>query len=350
MLAGCGSSGGNARREAVNTYFDRIDQAEAAVISSSGEIDQAFRSFRLTGNSAREVRELEFARDRLATALRRVRALAPPPDARRVHADVVVLLTLQHAAAAELLQVVHYQPAFTRALAPLPAAGKQLAGDIRAAARTKAPPRAAAADSAGIHAWAKGGCAACHTLAVTGAAGTVGPNLDVLRLPAATIAAQVRQGGGGMPAFAKKLKPAEIDAVAAFVASEEAREAASGAALDAYAAAFVRYRDALRGVLAALGRLEAPPVLAPTLRAELRTLGRAAALSGIVGRSLARRDVVAANRAIRQLFAAAAAAGQPSMRTAAAAAVRAYNRRLRRIATISSRIARERQALVARVG
>jgi hypothetical protein len=60
--------------------------------------------------------------------------------------------------------------------------------------------------------------------------------------------------------------------------------------------------------------------------------------------------VSAANKAIKQLFASAAAAGQASTQRAAAAAVRAYNARLNRIAVLAAKIARERQRLVQKLG
>lgn len=62
-------------------------------------------------------------------------------------------------------------------------------------------------------------CASCHTLKAAGASGAVGPNLDTLKPSAATVAGQVTKGGGGMPAFAGQLSPAEIKAVAAYVSS-----------------------------------------------------------------------------------------------------------------------------------
>ena len=103
-------------------------------------------------------------------------------------------------------------------------------------------------------------------------------------------------------------------------------------------------------MLASLRRLHAPSVLEPSHRAEVRTVGRAAQLSGVVATSLRKRDVPAANDAIRRLFASVASADQGSTQKAAAAAVRAYNGRLRQIATLSARIVRERQKLVAGVG
>lgn len=62
-------------------------------------------------------------------------------------------------------------------------------------------------------------CAGCHTLADAGASGTVGPNLDESKPSAEAVAAMVRSGGGGMPSFGGQLEPAQIDAVAAYVAA-----------------------------------------------------------------------------------------------------------------------------------
>ena len=66
-------------------------------------------------------------------------------------------------------------------------------------------------------------CSTCHTLKAAGANGMVGPNLDELAPDEATVKAQVTNGGGGMPAFAGTLTPAQIDAVAAYVASAAGR-------------------------------------------------------------------------------------------------------------------------------
>jgi len=61
-------------------------------------------------------------------------------------------------------------------------------------------------------------CASCHTLKAAASTGTVGPNLDQLKPPLATVTRQVTNGGGVMPAFKGTLSPAQIDAVAKFVA------------------------------------------------------------------------------------------------------------------------------------
>lgn len=58
-------------------------------------------------------------------------------------------------------------------------------------------------------------CGGCHTLAKAGTNGTVGPNLDELKPSKETVAAQIKHGGGGMPAGL--LEGDEADAVATYV-------------------------------------------------------------------------------------------------------------------------------------
>ena len=62
-------------------------------------------------------------------------------------------------------------------------------------------------------------CAGCHTLEAAGTNGTVGPNLDQLKPPEATVEHQVTNGGAVMPAFKGKLSPAQITAVARYVSA-----------------------------------------------------------------------------------------------------------------------------------
>jgi mono/diheme cytochrome c family protein len=66
-------------------------------------------------------------------------------------------------------------------------------------------------------------CDGCHTLAAANAIGNVGPNLDDLKPDFATVRNQVKNGGGGMPSYNEELSPAQIDAVARFVADNAGR-------------------------------------------------------------------------------------------------------------------------------
>ena len=65
--------------------------------------------------------------------------------------------------------------------------------------------------------FASAGCGGCHTFGPAGSSGTVGPNLDDANVTAEQAAEQVRNGGGGMPAFGDRLSDQEIADVAAFV-------------------------------------------------------------------------------------------------------------------------------------
>lgn len=60
-------------------------------------------------------------------------------------------------------------------------------------------------------------CSICHTLKDAGAAGQIGPNLDVLAPTQAQVVSAVTQGVGVMPAFSGALSAEQIDAVAYYV-------------------------------------------------------------------------------------------------------------------------------------
>lgn len=61
-------------------------------------------------------------------------------------------------------------------------------------------------------------CGTCHALSDAGTNGTIGPNLDGIGLDVSAVEMQVRNGGGGMPAFEGQLTDEEIEAVSAYVA------------------------------------------------------------------------------------------------------------------------------------
>ena len=65
--------------------------------------------------------------------------------------------------------------------------------------------------------FASAGCGGCHTFAAAGSTGTVGPNLDDASVDVDAAVQQVKNGGGGMPAFGDRLSDQEIADVAAFV-------------------------------------------------------------------------------------------------------------------------------------
>lgn len=68
-------------------------------------------------------------------------------------------------------------------------------------------------------------CAICHTLKDAGSEGAVGPVLDELKPDAKRVATALRNGIGQMPSFAGQLTEAQIQALAAYVASASANGA-----------------------------------------------------------------------------------------------------------------------------
>jgi mono/diheme cytochrome c family protein len=65
--------------------------------------------------------------------------------------------------------------------------------------------------------FASAGCGGCHTFSAAGSTGTVGPNLDDASVDFEAAVQQIKNGGGGMPAFSGRLNDQEIADVAAFV-------------------------------------------------------------------------------------------------------------------------------------
>ena len=71
--------------------------------------------------------------------------------------------------------------------------------------------------AAGEEIYASAGCGGCHAFEPAGSSGTVGPSLDDSNASFDDVVQQVRNGGGGMPAFGDRLSDQEIADVAAFV-------------------------------------------------------------------------------------------------------------------------------------
>ena len=352
LVSACGgSSPAKDRRAAVNAYFDKVDRAEQNVVALQGQIDNTYRHFSVAQITPSELRQLAFAETTTAGALRRVKEITPPADARRLHADIVRLATLQHRVAHELHWTAGYLPRFASALAGIPDAGRTLGRGISTATSTTLKPAVSPSAGGGAALWAQSGCGSCHTLGVAGAAGTAGPNLDELHPTAAAIAAQVRSGGPGMPSFARRLTSGEISELAAWVASSETPPKTTKDILNAFGAAFTQYGVQLQRSRDALDRIDPPPVLRPTYIAEKRLLAQSVRLCATIAAQLAKQDVNGANASIKRLFTVVAIGVSAAKdRNAAAAAVRAYNSQLLEIAKLSSKISTERGALLTKVG
>ena len=130
LLAGCGGGGGHPRRDAVNAYFTKVDSAEAPLLNRRVAIGNALRLFSMSTNSPAEVKALEQAHAQILGAERRVGAIEPPADARRIHADLLALLRLEASLTGDLILTTSYAPQFTKALAPTGPAGTALSKEL----------------------------------------------------------------------------------------------------------------------------------------------------------------------------------------------------------------------------
>ena len=133
LLAGCGGGGGHPRRDAVNAYFVRVDNAEAPLLNRRVAVNNALRSFSMSKNAPAEVKALKQAQAQILAAERRVDAIEPPADARKIHADLLALLRLEASLTGDLILTAGYTPELKRALAPTAPAGTALAKELRAA-------------------------------------------------------------------------------------------------------------------------------------------------------------------------------------------------------------------------
>ena len=89
----------------------------------------------------------------------------------------------------------------------------------RSAGTSTTTPAAPPVNAAGKAVFLTAGCSGCHTLKAAGAAGTVGPNLDVKKPSRARVVDRVTNGKGQMPSFKGQLTPQQISDVADFVSS-----------------------------------------------------------------------------------------------------------------------------------
>ena len=316
----------------------------------------------MTHNSPAEIAALAHAHTAISEALRRVRAIPPPRDARALHRDIVALLNDEESVAGELVQASRFGPSFATALLPLRGAASRLGHDLAAVNRSAAAAKPVATAPTGAQLWTAAGCGACHTLAATGSNGASGPDLDHLRPSSTLIAAQVESGGPGMPSYKRSFTGPELSTLAAYVAaaSRGAAPAASsppeGVAAEnasvyaAFAAAFARYRRGVEPVAATVSRLTAPPLLQPGLTAERLALARSLGLTTKIENAFSRHRPTEANTAIKSLFATVAGVSAAKVRREQNAATRSYNDRLKAIQALTAKIAAEQRTLLTKLG
>lgn len=117
----------------------------------------------------------------------------------------------------------------------------------------------------------------------------------------------------------------------------------AGATVEEQAVVVRRYGVALRGIAARLDELRPPALLEPTHRAYVQQLRAYASSADALQRGIESSDQAAVDAAVRRMQAAAAA--PPGTFRAQQAAIRAYNRRVKRVSTLAVALERERRRL-----
>jgi hypothetical protein len=122
----CGGSAKERSRRGVNAYFTSVDRAQARYAAAFRAADTALRSSFASGPAA--VPRLRAAAAAIADAGAAVRRIEPPPEARRIHRDLLLLYAREAGLAREVRDLAAFLAAARRALASLGRANASLRG------------------------------------------------------------------------------------------------------------------------------------------------------------------------------------------------------------------------------
>lgn len=135
VVTGC--RGGNDRRDAVESYIRSVNNAQAHLKPAFTDAQVALRAFaagRVTEHTAQRLRggnaTMRATRARLAL-------IKPPPEAKKLHADLLRLVGLQSDLALELSLAADYVLALGPAVRPAQEAAGKLGRELRAAKNGK---------------------------------------------------------------------------------------------------------------------------------------------------------------------------------------------------------------------
>jgi uncharacterized protein with PIN domain len=140
LVSGCGGGGHKARRNAVTDYIQRVNAAQVSMRAQLLAVERAYRDFgRKGGPSIAKIEpRLARAESTMRGVGRRIDALKPPPDARKLHALLVRLVSQEAEIAHGLVQLAQFSPRFSAALHPLGAAGAALRSAFKTTKTAKA--------------------------------------------------------------------------------------------------------------------------------------------------------------------------------------------------------------------
>ena len=145
LLTGCGSSAKSKRRDAVNSYLDRVDQIQTRFTPSFNVANQAYRDFAKGKTGKKQVERLRGAEVAIIGARNALQHLSPPPDARKLHRQLLQLYNLDAALGLEALTLQQFLPSVRAVLKDLARVNNSYRSNL--ASTTTAGEQATALDS-----------------------------------------------------------------------------------------------------------------------------------------------------------------------------------------------------------
>jgi hypothetical protein len=146
LVSACGS-GHKAQRNALTNYINSVNTAQVSMRKQLLAVERAYRDFGRKGGPSIAKIEPRLARSErtIRDIARRIEALEPPPDARKLHSLLVRLVVQEAQVAHELVELAQFSPRFSAALHPLGAGGAALRTAFKSA--KKATQQATALDA-----------------------------------------------------------------------------------------------------------------------------------------------------------------------------------------------------------
>jgi hypothetical protein len=128
VLAGCGGDG---RRDAVEEYIERVNDAQSQLEASFTEAQKAIRAFASGATTRRTAERLRAASATMRESRASFVLIQPPPEARALHRDLLALLDLQARLSLEVSLAADYTRAVGDAIRPAQIAAATLGRELR---------------------------------------------------------------------------------------------------------------------------------------------------------------------------------------------------------------------------
>jgi len=145
LLTGCGSSAKSKRRDAVNAYLDRVDRIQTRFTPSFNLANQAYRDFAKGKAGRKQLLRLRGAEVAIIGARNALQQLSPPPDARKLHRQLLELYNLDAALGLEAITLQQFLPGVREVLRNLSRVNNSYRSNL--ASTTTAGEQATALDS-----------------------------------------------------------------------------------------------------------------------------------------------------------------------------------------------------------